>query len=303
MRGLAAGGGDDREQRARRGGDRRDAQGDHVGDGRRDLVATVAPGGEQLLDEERVPARALVQIVDERRGHGLAGDCLELAGDIFAAERLEVEPRDERAAGELRHEPPGRMLERELAGAVRQRERDPLVAQVAGEERHEVARRRVGPVHVLEHDEQRPARRRAAEQVEHQLVQPALPEPIREARPAAFEAGEQHGERAAGVVVEVVELLPERQRPQRRDHGRVRELLAAELEALAVQDEEAQLAPARLERADEAGLADPRLAGDQGELRSALQHGVEHAAERLQRRVAADDRPARHLAAGLHKCE
>ena len=70
-----------------------------------------------------------------------------------------------------------------------------------------------------------------------------------------------------------------------------------------MQDEEAQLAPARLERADEAGLADPGLAGDQGELRSALQHGVEHAAERLQRRVAADDRPARHLAAGLHKCE
>ena len=83
VRGLAAGGGDDREQRAGRVGDRRDAQGDHVGDGRRDLVATVAPGGEQLLDEERVPARALVQIVDERCGHGLAGDLLELAGDIF----------------------------------------------------------------------------------------------------------------------------------------------------------------------------------------------------------------------------
>ena len=197
------------------------------------------------------------------------------------------------------------MRGRELAGAVAERERDALGAQVAGEERDEVARRVVGPVHVLEHDQQRPALRRAPEQLEHELVQPSLAEAVREARPAVLEleAGQQRGERAARVLVELAELVLERQVAQRRDHGRVGELLAAELEALAVQHEEARLACAGLERADQPGLADARLAGDQRELRSPRRRVLERAIERAQRPVAADDRPARDLAAVLHMCE
>ena len=57
-------------------------------------------------------------------GNGVPGDRLELAGDVVAAERLEIDPDDERAARQLRHEPPRRVLGRELAGAVREREHD-----------------------------------------------------------------------------------------------------------------------------------------------------------------------------------
>ena len=239
-------------------------------------------------------------------GTGRAGDRLELAGDVVAAERLEIEPGDERPARQLRDEAPRRVRGRELAGAVGERERDALGAQVAGEERDEVARRVVGPVHVLEHDQQRPAFRRAPEQLEHELVQPSLAEAVREARPAVLEleAGQQRGERAARVLVELAELVLQRQVAQRRDHGRVGELLAAELEALAVQRRGSPRSRARASSAPtQAGLADARLAGDQRELRSARRRVLERAIERAQRPVAADDRPARDLAAVLHMCE
>jgi hypothetical protein len=85
--------------------------------------------------------------------------------------------------------------------------------EVAGQERDEVPRRAVRPVHVLQHDQQRPSRRRPAELLEHQLVQPALAEAAGHAPPAALEPQprQQGGERAARVVVEVILLLVERQ--------------------------------------------------------------------------------------------
>jgi len=305
MRGLPTGGGDHREQLAGALRQRRDAQPHDVGDRRRHRRVAVAPGGEQLLDEERVAARAGVQLGGERGRHRRAVDRLELAGDVVAAERLEVEPRDERPPRELRDEAPRRVRGLELAGAVRERERDALGPEVAGEERDEVARRAVGPVEVLEHDQERPAFRRPAEQLERQLVQPALAEAVGEAPPLVFEpqAGQQRGERAARVPVELRELVFQRQLAQRRDHGRVRELLPAELEALPVQDEEPALAPARLERPDQAGLADPGLARDQREPRISRRRGPERVVERAQRPVAADDRPAGDLAAVLHTRE
>ena len=126
-----------------------------VGDRRRHRSAARRAGGEQLLDEERVAAGAGVQLAGERGRHRRAGDRLELAGDVVAVERLEIEPRDERPARQLRRRAAAAGAGRELAGAVGERERDALGAQVAREEREEVARRAVGPVHVLEHDQQR----------------------------------------------------------------------------------------------------------------------------------------------------
>ena len=202
------------------------------------VAAAVAPSGEQLLDEERVAARERVQLVGERGRHGAAGDRLELAGDVVAVERLEIEPGHERPPRQLGHEPPRRMLARKLAGAVRERERDRLGAQVAGQERHEVPRRAVGPVDVLEHDQQRPASPppgRAA-RARARTAGPARTGRRRAVRRPRPQPREQRRECAARVVVE--RPVVERQLAQRRDHGRVRELLAAELEALAVQHEE-----------------------------------------------------------------
>ena len=60
---------------------------------------SVAVGDEQLLDEERVAARAAVKLVRDGGRDRLPGDRFDLSGDPVPIERLEVEPADEWAAG------------------------------------------------------------------------------------------------------------------------------------------------------------------------------------------------------------
>ena len=76
---------------------------------------------------------------------------------VLAVERGELDARDERPPPELGHQPAQRVAALELAGAVGQHQREPLVAQVAGQELDQVTRRAIGPVDVLEHDRQRRA--------------------------------------------------------------------------------------------------------------------------------------------------
>ena len=86
--GRAAGGREHRQQPLRLGGQALDAREHRVGDGVGHEI--VAPGGEQLLHEERIAARAGVQLVGEARRDRAAGDRLELERDGVAVERGEV---------------------------------------------------------------------------------------------------------------------------------------------------------------------------------------------------------------------
>ena len=79
---------------------------------------------------------------------------------------------------------------------------------------------------------------------------------------------------------------------QRCDDRRVRELLAAELHALAVESEEPALARARLELTREAGLAHAGLAGDQHEPRMPASRRCEHIVKQAKGLVAPDNRLA-----------
>ena len=81
-----------------------------------------------------------MQLLGERRRHRAAGDRLQLARDAVAVERLEVDPQHHRTPRELREQQPQRMAGRQLARAERERHGDPLVTQVAGQERDQVAR-------------------------------------------------------------------------------------------------------------------------------------------------------------------
>ncbi len=159
---------------------------------------------------------------------------------------------------------------------------------------------------VLENDQERPAvAREPAEQVEQQLAQPALAVAVGEPRRAGAgrvepEARQQRGELGAGVVVERVREPVVRDGPQRGDHWRVGELLAAELDRLAVQHEHAAFARARLQLRGQPRLADARLPGEHQHARGAVRRLGEQGVERAQLIVAPDDRPARDPATLFH---
>ena len=123
----------------------------------------------------------------------------------------------------------------------------------------------------------------ALEQRQQRLEQLGLGELAR--RPGAARAvaqlGQQRRELAAGAGRELVEdgIAVAGERAQDRDDRRVRQLVAAELDAVAALHARAALARLRGELGEQARLADAGLAGDERQRRAALggvgQRGVE----------------------------
>ena len=121
---------------------------------------------EQLLDEERVAARARVQLLRERRRNALAREPFELARDLLGRQRSELDALHEVTPRQLAGEPPQLGRER-VVDAVAGQHHEPLRAQIAREEGEQRERRAIGPVDVLEHEQNRPALlREPAEQLE-----------------------------------------------------------------------------------------------------------------------------------------
>ena len=245
------------------------AQQQGLGDAPRNVPALL--GREQLFEEERVPAGARVQIGDQRRRQRAPGDHLELPRRVGRRQGLELDARDHGPADQLGHERPQRVVGQQLLGAVRDGNGDPLGAQVAREERQQVARRAVRPVQVLERDQDgRALGREAREQPQQDLVQPRLPERAPgpgagRRRSGGHRVGQQDVERLARLGGDGPVLG---QPAQRRGDRCVRELLAAELDAFAVQHEEPARPRLGLERLQQARLADAGLAGHQRDPRA-----------------------------------
>ena len=246
------------------------------------LRQRLRPRLEQLLDEERVAARARVQLVDQRRGDRAAGERLELLCDVVPPERRQLDPQHRPAPPQLPGEPAQVLGERVVHPVGREHD-DRLRAQVAGEERQQHQRRAVSPVDVLEHEQHRAVE--CAEQVEQQLVQPPRAAP---ARRLARKDRRQRGPRLAGQAAEVRLQPVGGEVAQRRHDRRVRQLLTAELDALSVQDEPA--VRGRLQLRHQPRLADPGLAGDQRDARRRGERGLELA----QRPLTSDHRPVLH---------
>jgi hypothetical protein len=87
-----------------------------------------------------------------------------------------------------------------------------------------------------------------------------------------------------------------RERPQRGDQRRVRDLRAAQLQALAAEDPHPARPRARLELAQQPRLADAGFAADEGEGRHAARGARERGVERLELGVAADEHQGGHAA-------
>ena len=197
----------------------------------------------------------------------------------------------------------------QLVGAVGDDEAERLLARAAHEERDEVARRAVGPVQVLDREQHRPgaarsrsssasiaSNRRPWRAAGSSSARVPVPPSSGSSSASALRVGRRQvaGPRALGGH-------PAGERPQRGDQRRVRDLRAAELEALAEQHARAALARAGLELAQQPRLADARLAADEDERRAAGRGAVERVAQQLQLGAAADERGGADAAGhGVH---
>ena len=151
-----------------------DADHERVAQGRGQPAAPVEAGGEELLGEERVALAALEQAVDEVVRRRRAEDVLELLGQLVAVEAPQLDPPGAGRALELGEQRPQRVAAVQLVGAVGEDDEDGLAAEAAGEEGEERARRAVGPVDVLEREDDRTVLAEALEQREERLEEPAL---------------------------------------------------------------------------------------------------------------------------------
>ena len=249
--------------------------------------------GEQLLGEQRVAAAALVQLGGQRGIGRAAEDPLELGGHALAAERRQLRQHHAVVVLQLGEHLADRVGAAQLAGAEADRHGQPLPAQAAHEEAHELARGAVDPVDVLEDHEHRRAAPERAQQRHDRLEHARLREAVRlrtsadgqpgaQVREGALELGADLGAQPGQGLLEPVGIGVAQQRRERRE----RQVPAVQAQALAAQHRHAAVAGEPLALTEEAALADARLTDDQRHRRIALPRALERVLERLELRAS-----------------
>ena len=177
-----------------------------------------------------------------------------------------------------------------------------LSAQIAGQEREQVAGRAIGPVHVLEHEHERISAREAAQEAEDQLEQPSLRHRRRRAPVllAGLELGKQWRQ---FLSAERRQLLPRRgielphPRTQCLDERPEGKPSLLQVQATADEADRAVGFRAREELLDQPGLADPRLAGDDERRGAPLSSRLEARHQQPELVGPAHEARTRHVAA------
>ena len=131
-------------------------------------------GRHQLFGEERVAARPREDRLDEVSRNRLAGDAGELGGHLVGPERRELEVIDLIEALELGKQREEGVSPVQLVGPIGRDDEQAGAARVSGEEADEVAARRIGPVDVLEDEDERSFVRETKEELEHNLEEAGL---------------------------------------------------------------------------------------------------------------------------------
>ncbi len=264
-------------------GDGRHPRQDHVAEPRRQLAVRRLPGGgEDLLGVERVPVGPGPDPVDEVRGRRDSQLVGQQARQFVAIESPEVDPVDPLGALELgdigRHD----VARVELVGPQGGDDQDAGIAQVPGQEREQVAGRRVGPLDVLDDQDQRRDPGEPLDDTEDELEQPPLGEPVvgpGSKRPETAVGGSASTRSGRGADLrhqprQLASVRPEerrdragidvaQQRPEGFDERRIRQPPGAEREAATDQDPGALGGHPFAEPLDEPRLPDPGLAGDE----------------------------------------
>ena len=119
-----------------------------------------------LADEERVAPRLLADRDGELGGRAIdAGGELDVAGDSVGVEAVQCDSTRGVDLGELAERCGKRVVAAELDVAVGADDQQAGVGEPAGEEAQQQQRRLVGPVQIVEHDDQRAGARGAAEEL------------------------------------------------------------------------------------------------------------------------------------------
>ena len=231
---------------------------------RRERRPGVHLGREQLLDQERVALRATGDRLHQGGRERLAADLLQESRHLAAVEPAQLDARRPAAALELRQDGKEGMAPVELVGAEGCDERRSPAAQASREVGEQLERGSVGPVDVLEHEDEGAGHtvEEAPDSLEHPAATPGTePAP----RGGRTEVREQRGQLRPGKVDELVGALAEAldEAAERLDEWRVWQKVGAELDTRAHGDGGPAGHLARCEVLDEAALANPGLAAEQ----------------------------------------
>jgi hypothetical protein len=224
----------------------------------------------QLLDEERIAAGPVHDVVDGGRRRGGPGQLPQQHEDVMAIEAPQVQPDDPGIPLELGHERDDRILPFQLTGPQRGQQQDRRFAQVAREEAEEPARALVGPLDVLDDEHHRAAASLALDHAEHGLEQPRLSLAVElVSRGLVVRAGRHLREQARDLVPRRSEQRGEqrgrdgpRQLPERLDEGRIRDGAAPRGQARPAEHGGPAVPGGGGDPPDQPGLSDPCLTAD-----------------------------------------
>jgi hypothetical protein len=263
--------------------ERPDARQEHVAQRCRQLFGALRPGRrDELLREQRVARRAREHRLDETRVGSVLEDPLQLGAELVPAEPLELDALGDRPAAGLGDEVAQIRPAIELVTAEGQHQHQPLVTQPPEQERQQIERRSVGPVHVVDGEQDRARGRRRAQRLEHRHEH-------RDSRRAAPRGVLELGRRAGGQRTERAQRLGDRQ----QGHVGV-----AQIRTAAEEDLRARVVRVRGELREQPRLADARLAAHEHRGRGAADGAIVGRSQLSQLALAPRDdlarEPARH---------
>ena len=232
----------------------------------RQVHATLAGGGQQLLDKERVALRAGDDRLRHRGREGRSAAALQQGLHLLAAKRPQLQPRRHAGAPEPHHESAEPMLAQQLLAAVGPKQQHPPLVEVVGEEGDQVEGRAVRPVQVLQHQDDGFGGRDRVQQREQLLEQPEL----RSRRAVALGCGvlaQNHPGRKpsqlTGRPQQLSDVLAGQQRTNRLGDRQVWHIGADQVDAPPHQRLRSRCPRPGAEFGHQPGLADARVAGHQ----------------------------------------
>jgi hypothetical protein len=246
-------------------------------------VGAVRAGGQQLLGEEGVALGAGQDVADQPRRGPVAEDPGDQVGQLAPGQAGQLDLLGPAGPLQLGQEGPQRVAAVQLVGAVGE-DQGHAGPEVAHQVSEQVAGGPVGPVQVLDHQQDGTAGGQAVEDPEEQLEQPPWGRARRRPRGGRRrdQLGDQAGELDAGAAEHAVQLGRVEvggQLPERLGQRRVRQRPVADVEAATAEHGHAGRLGLAGQLGDQPGLADPGLArhdhGDRGPGRRPLGGGPE----------------------------
>ena len=280
---------------------------------RRRQVRRVAIGLDragQLLDQVGVAAGAVEDGLGDGRPGGLAEDRVQLGAYLIPVESPQVDPVDRPVALPAGQQRAQRVPPVQFVRPVGDHDQDPRVAQRPDQERGQVEGGPVGPVHVLDREQDGRDAAQPAERAEHELEQ------LRLLHVLTGRGGESAARRAAGRERREFRQQPGQpgrggaehpgehvgghgpgQRAERVHQRRQRQAFGPQLHALPGQHAEPFPRRPRAQLPGQPGLAHARLAADQRERRVPCLRAVKEPFQRPHLVLPADEDRTDHIRA------